>query len=219
VRYTRRVPQDLEPEAIDAGEINALLGRGSAYSGKLTFEGRVRIDGRFEGEVFSEGILILGEGAEVRASIDVGTLLVLGGEVWGDIRASQLVEVHAAAKVHGDIRTPRIFIDRGALFDGQCTMDGEQPSEKHSLSEEESLEKVLESTMSGIEPYRAETPEIGEALATEASADAEVEIDEVTSADEVTAADDDSESAVSSSTGATNDSEPTVDADSRAQSE
>ena len=106
------------------GEINALLGRGTRYSGKLTFEGRVRIDGHFEGEIFSEDVLIVGEGAEVHGDIDVGTLIVRGGDVHGDVRASRLVELHAPGRVHGDIRTPQIFIDKGVVFEGKCTMEG-----------------------------------------------------------------------------------------------
>ncbi|MEO0323437.1 MAG: polymer-forming cytoskeletal protein [Myxococcota bacterium] len=106
------------------GELNALLGRGAGYVGKLTFEGRVRIDGRFEGEVFSEGTLILGDGAVLDAKVEVGTLIVLSGEVRGHVTARDLVEVHAEGRVHADVVTPQIFIDRGAVFTGRCTMPG-----------------------------------------------------------------------------------------------
>lgn len=104
------------------GEINALLGRGTQYEGKLTFEGRVRIDGTFRGEVRSEDTLVVGDGAELHAQIDVGTLIVRGGEVHGDIKAKHLVEIHYPAKVFGNIHTPQIFVDRGVVFEGQCTM-------------------------------------------------------------------------------------------------
>ena len=115
------------------GEILALLGPGTRYEGKLTFAGRARIDGQFEGEIFSDDTLIVGEGAQVRGQINVGTLIVLGGELWGAFRASQLVELHAPSKVHGDIETPQIFIDKGAVFEGKCQMEGGQPVERHSL--------------------------------------------------------------------------------------
>ncbi|MEM1413449.1 MAG: polymer-forming cytoskeletal protein [Myxococcota bacterium] len=118
------------------GELSALLGRGSAYAGKLTFEGRVRIDGRFEGEVFSEGTLILGDGAAIRADVEVGTLIVLGGEVGGRVVARDLVEIHAEGRVHADIVTPQLFIDRGATFTGTCTMPGsEHEPPRHDLDD------------------------------------------------------------------------------------
>lgn len=104
------------------GELHALLGRGTEYEGKLAFEGRVRIDGRFQGQIFSEDVLILGDGAEVDATIEVGTLIVRGGTLRGAVIASQLVEIHAPAVVHADVHTPQIFIDKGVVFDGKCTM-------------------------------------------------------------------------------------------------
>ena len=147
------------------GEITALLGRGTSYSGKLTFEGRVRIDGQFEGEVFSPGTLVIGEGAEIRGTVDVGTLLVLGGEVWGEVMARKLVEVHAAAIVHANIETPQVFIDRGAVFDGRCTMGDDAPSERHELSGEQLLEELSDAPVPSSEdtgPFGAIDPQFAE---------------------------------------------------------
>ena len=60
------------------GEITTLLGRGAQFEGKLTFDGTVRIDGRFKGEVFSDDVLVIGEGAIVEAQIDVGEVIIQG---------------------------------------------------------------------------------------------------------------------------------------------
>ena len=132
-------------------EITALLGQGTSYQGKLTFEGRVRIDGSFDGEVFSPGTLVIGEGAEIRGTLDVGVLIVLGGEVWGNVHARELVELHAGAVVHADVETPQVFIDRGAIFDGRCTMGDEAntPSSHHDLSEEKLLDELSASVELG----------------------------------------------------------------------
>ena len=104
------------------GEINTLLGKGSMFEGKLTFEGTVRIDGNFKGEVFTEGILVIGEGAEVEAEIEVATVII-EGQVRGNVRAKQLVEIHAPGRVFGNLVTPSLFIDKGVLFEGNCHMD------------------------------------------------------------------------------------------------
>jgi len=104
------------------GELQALLGRGTKFQGKLIFEGRIRIDGEFSGEVFSQDVLILGENAEVRAEIEVGTLIVRGASLWGNVRASQLVEIYAPSRIFGDIQTSQIFLDKGVIFEGNCTM-------------------------------------------------------------------------------------------------
>ena len=82
------------------GEIHALLGRGTEF----------------------DGVLILGDGAEVEAEIEVGTLIVRGGTLRGNVVARQLIEIHAEGRVHGDIAAPQIDIDKGCLFEGKCTM-------------------------------------------------------------------------------------------------
>jgi cytoskeletal protein CcmA (bactofilin family) len=105
------------------GEINTLLGRGSEFEGKLTFEGTVRIDGKLSGEIFSDDVLIVGEGAEVSAEIEIG-LLIVQGTVIGNIRAKRGVELHAPGKVRGDITTPVLQVEKGVIFEGRSHMEG-----------------------------------------------------------------------------------------------
>lgn len=102
--------------------IHALLGAGTRYEGKLFFEGRARIDGEFEGEVHSEGLLVVGDEATIKGAIHVQTLIVRGGSIEGDIYATELVELHAPAQVRGDIRTQALYMDKGVVFDGSCVM-------------------------------------------------------------------------------------------------
>jgi cytoskeletal protein CcmA (bactofilin family) len=112
----------MDPQ-LPATEITALLGRGTHFEGKLHFEGRVRIDGTFKGEIRSDDTLIIGEGADVHAEIDVATVIVRGGLVQGSIRAKVAIEVHSPAKVVGNLHSPSVFIDRGVAFQGTCRMD------------------------------------------------------------------------------------------------
>ncbi len=109
--------------ALPATEITALLGRGTHFEGKLHFSGRVRIDGSFQGHIRSADTLIVGEGAEVDAEIDVGTIIIKGGVVRGAIRASNSVELYVPAQVSGDIHSPEVFMDKGVQFSGKCTME------------------------------------------------------------------------------------------------
>ncbi len=105
-----------------AGEITTLLGRGASFEGKLTFEGTVRIDGRFKGEVFSEDVLVIGDGAHVEATIDVGEVIIQGTVV-GNISAKRSIEIHAPGKVKGDLHTPTLQIDKGVIFEGRSFME------------------------------------------------------------------------------------------------
>ena len=105
------------------GEITTLLGRGATFEGKLTFEGTVRIDGRFRGEVFTDDVLVIGEGAIVEAEIDVGEVIIQG-TVIGNIKAKRSIEIHAPGRVKGDVHTPSLQIDKGVVFEGRSFMEG-----------------------------------------------------------------------------------------------
>ncbi len=105
------------------GEITTLLGRGATFEGKLTFEGTVRIDGRFKGEVFSDDTLVIGEGASVEAEIDIGEVIIQGTVV-GNIKAKRSIEIHAPGRVKGDLHTPTLQIDKGVIFEGRSFMEG-----------------------------------------------------------------------------------------------
>jgi len=103
-------------------EITALLGRGTRFEGKLFFQGRVRIDGELRGEIRSDDVLVIGEGAEVEADIEVATVIVKGGKVRGNIRARTAIELHVPAHIVGNIHSPSLVIEKGVTVEGTCTM-------------------------------------------------------------------------------------------------
>jgi cytoskeletal protein CcmA (bactofilin family) len=99
-----------------------LLGRGARFEGKLTFEGTVRIDATFIGSIVTNDVLVVGEAARIDADITCGTIIV-HGEVNGNIQAKTGVEIHRTGKVRGDLETPSLMIERGALFQGASRME------------------------------------------------------------------------------------------------
>lgn len=103
-------------------EINTLLGRGTSFEGKLTFEGSVRIDGKLKGEIFSDDTLIIGEGAYVEAEIDIGEVIIQGTLV-GNVRAKRGIEVLAPGRVKGDLHTPSLQVEKGVVFEGRSFME------------------------------------------------------------------------------------------------
>ncbi len=102
-------------------EISAFIGLGTEFQGQLLFDGVIRLDGRFSGEINSSGTLIIGESAHVSAEIKVDTVIV-SGEVHGNIIAKNRVDFHAPAKLYGNIISPVLTIDEGVLFEGSCDM-------------------------------------------------------------------------------------------------
>jgi cytoskeletal protein CcmA (bactofilin family) len=118
-------------------EINAFLGAGTNYQGKLHFQGAVRIDGNFQGEVVSDGTLVVGQEAVVEGLIKVGQL-VLSGKIQGEVEAKNKVVLHKTANLHGNIRTPVLVVEEGAVLEGQLVM-GSLEAASSGVSEEDSV--------------------------------------------------------------------------------
>jgi len=111
-----------ESVATRPGEVHTLLGKGSEFEGKLTFEGQVRIDGKFNGQIVTKDVLVIGDGARVSAEITAGTVII-NGTVEGNVRAAQLIELHAPARVKGSLESPALTMDRGVIFEGTTKME------------------------------------------------------------------------------------------------
>lgn len=124
-------PVDRDKTEAEGGEINAYLGKGSRVSGKLNFDGTVRVDGQVEGEISAQDTLIVGESAVVTAQLSANTV-VIKGKVTGDINARKRVEIRAPGKLYGNIVTPSLVILDGVVFEGHCSMgSGEsRPAER-----------------------------------------------------------------------------------------
>jgi cytoskeletal protein CcmA (bactofilin family) len=109
-------------------ETGSLIGKESEFTGKLTFLGTVRIEGRFEGEVLAEGTLVVAAGGCVRGRVEVGTLIVTGGLVEAQVVAHHAVELSPPGQLVGDVVTPAFHIERGAVFRGRSIMpEGAEP--------------------------------------------------------------------------------------------
>ncbi len=108
--------------------IQTFLGSQTTVEGNLVFEGSVRLDGHFAGTVESkDGVMIVGEKAVIDADISVRTAVV-SGEVKGNIRASERIELHPPARMFGDLNAPVVVIDTGVLFHGNCSMGPKEDS-------------------------------------------------------------------------------------------
>ncbi len=130
-------------------EINAFLGAGTNYQGKLFFEGSVRIDGNFTGEIKSEGTLIVGKEAKVHGQILVGQL-ILSGFLEGDIQAAKKVVIHKTGNLQGSMNAPCLVIEEGAVLEGQVCMNQSQAGVKVEKEAPKKNEKLLEKTKMAI---------------------------------------------------------------------
>ena len=101
------------------------LGEDALFKGELSFKGTLCIDGKFEGHIKTGDVLIVSETGDINADIEAGTV-VCKGKVKGNILASQKVEMHPNSKVIGNVTTPSINIEIGAILDGKCNMSKKQ---------------------------------------------------------------------------------------------
>jgi cytoskeletal protein CcmA (bactofilin family) len=104
-------------------EISGYFGKEVIFEGKMTFEGIFRLDGKFDGEIFESGTLIVGETAVIKGKIEANTI-VINGHVEGEVSAKGRVEIHPTGKFYGNLHTPILTINEGGIFDGHCKMEG-----------------------------------------------------------------------------------------------
>jgi cytoskeletal protein CcmA (bactofilin family) len=99
------------------------LDQGVKLDGTLEVNGTFRIDSAIKGTILSEDTLILGSHSVVEGEI-VGNRVIVGGRFDGIIRAKGKVEIQPDAIVTGEVHSPCLVIEPGAIFDGQCHMLG-----------------------------------------------------------------------------------------------
>lgn len=117
-------------------EINAFLGSGTVYTGDLSFEGAVRIDCIFSGNITSSGTLIVGQGAKVNGKIKVGAIVV-NGNVEGEVSVAQRAVLHKRAVLLGTLTTKLLVMEEGAILDGDLHMGQQAGTAEVAVSENE----------------------------------------------------------------------------------
>lgn len=107
---------------IKEGKLSGFVGHGTSLTGDTSFQMMLRVDGHLTGTVASDGgTLIVGNNGQLDANVTVGVAQV-NGTVNGDISATDKVQLGRTARVVGNISTPKLVIEDGAVFEGGCTM-------------------------------------------------------------------------------------------------
>jgi len=111
-----------------------IITNGCHFSGKLYCKGSTRIGGKVEGEIISEGLLIVEEGAIINAEVRVEDI-VIQGHFKGTLEATGKVELSSSCIFEGDINTSSLVVQKGAQFNGRTKMDGARLADRHTLSD------------------------------------------------------------------------------------
>ena len=120
-----------------AGDINAFVGKGVEFKGTISYSGTIKIDGYLDGEIHTDGVLLIGEEAVIQAKITAGTI-VSKGKVTGDVVAKECVKLRAPAVMNGSVKAPVLSMEDGVLFNGALEM----AHGVHELPREASLHPI-----------------------------------------------------------------------------
>jgi len=124
------------------GEVktSTVIGKETEFKGTLKNNESIRIDGKFKGEIQTEGEVIVGNGAEVQANIKAKSVSI-AGKVVGDVDCEERVELFSSGSLRGKVKASNLTIDDGAFFNGECKMfqagEIERDFEESSLDKEE----------------------------------------------------------------------------------
>jgi cytoskeletal protein CcmA (bactofilin family) len=144
------------------------VGGGTDVTGEANFKAMMRVDGHFSGRISSSsGTLIVGANGKVDANIEVA-VAVIHGTINGDIIATQRLELGRAAKVNGNIQTPSLVIEQGAVFEGSCKMlqmtaAADKAKKENKKVEDQPLDTSrMQPDTSRMQPIRADAAKAAE---------------------------------------------------------
>ncbi len=115
-------------ETVNSDKVETIIGKETTFQGTLKAKGTLRVDGRLEGEIECEGDVVVGETGVIIAEVKAKNLLI-AGTIKGNVVISNKLEIATSGKLEGDVTTPSIIIDDGAIFQGNCQMTKESGKE------------------------------------------------------------------------------------------
>lgn len=139
----------------DNKELNTIIGKNSIINGKLSIQNSIRIDGRIIGEVLSTGSVTIGSNGEVEGNI-VALNAIVGGKVKGSVKASEKIILEANSILVGDLKTAKLTIDEGAMFEGRCLMTEDKENEQEN-KDNESTKKIEHKKFSNVPGNKVST--------------------------------------------------------------
>lgn len=111
----------------------------AGMEGNLKFNNPInlKISGKFDGELETKGLLMIGEKADVKAKTIKGDTITIAGKVKSNIISSKRLELIATARVIGNVETPLLIIQEGAMLKGDCQMPVEEERKESSSKKKE----------------------------------------------------------------------------------
>lgn len=116
-----------------SGSLNTIIGKGSSFEGKLKVQSTLRVDGKIKGNITTSDSLVIGKEGDVDGDISVRNAII-GGKLKGKLTAEGKVVLEANSIFKGELKTTKLVIDEGAIFEGNCSMGGAEEGGKKADS-------------------------------------------------------------------------------------
>ena len=116
-----------------ASDIN-LINSNTIVEGKIFTKGNLRIDGKIDGEIASDGSVVIGNGGELTGNL-ICRNLVSGGKLTGSVMVSERTQLESTAVFTGELTTKKLVIDEGSIFDGNCSMTSKTAHDEQGKEE------------------------------------------------------------------------------------
>jgi cytoskeletal protein CcmA (bactofilin family) len=104
------------------GRVDSIIGPDASLRGSYNSKNSVHVDGEIYGNLTCEEGIIVGEKGMIRGNL-IGRTILVGGKVKGNITAAERIELQTTCHVEGDLTTPRLIIEEGSVFEGNCQME------------------------------------------------------------------------------------------------
>ncbi len=130
------------------GNMNTIIGKDTVFTGTLEVKGALRVDGTVKGKIICPDTVTVGASGSVEADLEV-TNAVVAGKMNGNIVASEQIELQAKCEVDGDLKTPSLIIEQGAIFCGSCNMKDKAPDLGFLNQQKSKPENALASSSKG----------------------------------------------------------------------
>jgi len=116
---------------VNSEHIDTIIGEGAVFDGNISVKGGIRIDGGFNGDIVAKGKLAVGRTGVLKSKKVEVNAAVIGGTVYAELEAPELVKLESSSKFRGNISTKVLIIEQGAVFDGRANMNAllDQPEE------------------------------------------------------------------------------------------
>ncbi|HMG34290.1 MAG TPA: polymer-forming cytoskeletal protein [Blastocatellia bacterium] len=109
----------------NSGPDYGVVGQGIEITGDITFADQLQVYGKISGKIHSKsGTLVIGESGQLDAEVDVGTCVIYGA-VRGNVAGRAKVEIRRTGRITGDVQTPVLLVEEGAVFNGVIRMGQE----------------------------------------------------------------------------------------------